>query len=80
MAGGEKPHLQVVHILTRPSSAWQGETGRLDREKLARLCGAHLPHSTFLLCCPPPMTQSLVTILNDLGVPTSRISYEYFSL
>ena len=80
MAGGEEPHLQVVHILTQPSSAWQGETGRLDREKLQRLCGAHLAHSTFLLCCPPPMIQSLVAILNDLEVPTSRISYEYFSL
>ena len=80
MAGGEKPNLQVVHILTHPSSAWQGETGRLDREKLQRHCGAHLAHSTFLLCCPPPMIQSLVAILNDLGVPTSRISYEYFSL
>ncbi len=80
MAGGEKPNLQVVHILTQPSSAWQGESGRLDREKLQRLCAAHLAHSTFLLCCPPPMIQSLLTILNDLGVPTSRISYEYFSL
>jgi len=80
MAGREKPHLQVVHILTQPGSAWKGETGRLDREKLSRLCGAHLAHSTFLLCCPPPMIQSLVTILNDLGVPISRISYEYFSL
>ncbi len=80
MAGGEKPNLHIVHILTQPSSVWQGETGRLDREKLKRLCGAHLAHSTFFLCCPPPMIQSLVMILNGLGVPTSRISYEYFSL
>lgn len=80
MAGGEKPELRVIHILTQPKSGWQGETGRLDRGKIERLCGAHLAQSTFFLCCPPPMTQSLVAILNNLGVPDSRISYEYFSL
>jgi len=80
MERGEKPDLQVVHILSQPRSNWQGETGRLDREKLERLCGAHLAHSTFFLCCPPPMTMGLVNILRDHGVADSKISFEYFSL
>ena len=80
MAGGDLPQVEVVHILTQPGPAWPGETGRLDREKLQRLCGDRLGSSTFFLCCPPPMIQSLVAILQGLGVPTSRISYEYFSL
>ena len=80
MAAGSRPDLQVVHILSRPQEAWQGESGHLDREKLARLCGDRLAASTFLLCCPPPMLKSLVRILGDLGVPYSRLSYEYFSL
>jgi predicted ferric reductase len=80
MAGREKPSLEVVHILTQPSQAWHGETGRLDREKVQRLGGDRIKESMFMLCCPPPMIQSLVAILQDLGVPVSRISYEYFSL
>jgi predicted ferric reductase len=80
MTAGNRPDLQVVHILSRPHDAWQGERGHLDREKLGRLCGDRLATSTFFLCCPPPMTKSLVQILGDLGVPYSRLSYEYFSL
>ena len=77
---GSKPDLRVVHVLTRPNEAWQGEKGHVDQEKLARVCGDRLATSTFFLCCPPAMIQSLVQILGDLGVPDSRISYEYFSL
>ncbi len=80
MIGQSKPQVQVVHLLTRPGNDWQGETGRLDQEKLQRLCGDRLASSTLFLCCPPPMIKSLVPILRGLGVPTSRISYEYFSL
>jgi predicted ferric reductase len=80
MAGLDKPQVEVVHILTRPGSAWPGETGRLDREKLRRLLGDRLAGSTFFLCCPPAMIQNLAAILNGLGVPVERISYEYFSL
>jgi ferredoxin-NADP reductase len=80
IAGGSKPELQVVHILSRAGEAWEGEKGRLDREKIQRLCGERLGRSLFFLCCPPPMTRSLMEILRDLGVPERRISLEYFSL
>ena len=80
MAGAEAPQVEVVHILTRPDGNWPGESGRLDRDKLRRLCGDRLGSSVFLLCCPPPMIQGLVASLRELGVPMSRISYEYFSL
>ena len=40
MAGKEAPQLEIVHVLTQPGSNGQGESGRLDREKLSRLCGA----------------------------------------
>lgn len=80
MATGDRPQLEVAQILTHPADGWQGERGRLDRDKLARLCGDRLATSGFLLCCPPPMIKELVQILGDLGVPWPRISYEYFSL
>ena len=77
---GTKPQLQVIHLLTQPDAGWQGEKGRLDREKIQRLCGDRLTTSTFFLCCPPAMTRGLVQILAELRVPDSRISFEYFSL
>jgi predicted ferric reductase len=80
MEAGDRPEVKVVHILTRPSEDWQGEKGHLDREKMGRLCGDRLEASTFFLCCPPSLTQSLLQNLRDLGVAEGRISYEYFSL
>ncbi|MCX5888773.1 MAG: oxidoreductase, partial [Deltaproteobacteria bacterium] len=80
MAAGDRPQLEVAHILSRPGEAWTGERGHLDREKLARLCGDRLAKSTFFLCCPPVMTKGLMRLLGELGVPYSRLSYEYFSL
>lgn len=80
MEAGGPPDLKVVHILSRPGAAWQGERGHLDREKLARLGGDRLATSVFWLCCPPAMLKSKVAILRDLGVPYGRITYEFFSL
>ncbi len=75
-----RPELQVSHILSKPGANWRGETGHLDREKLARLIGDRLATATFFLCCPPPMLQWLVQNLRELGVDDSRIHFEYFSL
>ncbi len=80
IAAGSKPELKVIHILSQPQEAWEGETGRLDRVKIKQLCGDRLEKSRFFLCCPPPMTESLWQILRGLGVPDARISFEYFSL
>ena len=39
-----------------------------------------LDHQHLFSLLPPPLTMALVQILAGLGVPDSRISYEYFSL
>ena len=77
---GTRPELRVAHILSKPGEDWQGETGHLDREKLARLVGDRLTTGTFFLCCPPLMLRGLVQSLHDLGVAEDRIHFEYFSL
>ena len=80
MGVGTRPELRVAHVLSKPAEDWQGETGHLDREKLARLAGDRLTTGTFFLCCPPLMLQGLIPILRDLGVAEGRIHFEYFSL
>jgi ferredoxin-NADP reductase len=70
----------VVHILSRPGETWEGERGHLDQAAIQRLAGDRLKSSLFFLCCPPPLTKSLLGLLQGLGVPKERISLEYFSL
>ncbi len=80
LEAGARPELRVVHILSQPGATWPREQGRLDRGTLQRLAGDRLASSIFFLCCPPPMTKSLLRVLKGLGVPEERISLEYFSL
>ena len=76
----ERPRLQVRHILSRPGAGWNGETGRLDREKVERLCGQDLSDKAYYVCGPPAMMTAVVAILQDLGVEETAIHIERFSL
>lgn len=80
MAGGERPRLRVVHVLSRPGAGWQGEAGYVDRAKIERLAGDRLVGNTYYVCGPPPMARGVIAALRDLGVPGSRIEYERFWL
>jgi predicted ferric reductase len=73
------PALRVTHVLATASDSWTGETGKLDAKRLARLCGG-VEGQAFYLCCPPPMTASLVRGLRQMGVSPSRIHTDQFSL
>ncbi|MFW6126835.1 MAG: ferric reductase-like transmembrane domain-containing protein [Thermodesulfobacteriota bacterium] len=80
MEAGEKPQLQVVHIISHPGDDWTGEKGHLDREKLSRLCGDRLAKSTFFISGPPGLVAAMLSSLDEVGVDQSRISVEYFAL
>jgi predicted ferric reductase len=76
---GDFPMLKVIHVLSNAPASWVGETGRLDADRLARLCGG-VEGQAFYLCCPPPMTASLVGGLRRMGVSPRRIHTDQFSL
>jgi predicted ferric reductase len=71
--------LTVVHILADAPPSWAGETGKLDADRLARLCGG-VEGKAFYLCCPPLMTSALVRGLRRMGVSPRRIHSDHFSL
>jgi predicted ferric reductase len=73
------PRLKVIHVLSNAPPSWVGETGRLDADRLARLCGG-VDGQAFYLCCPPPMTASLIRGLRRMGVSPRRIHTDHFSL
>jgi len=74
-----RPRLRVVHVLSRPSGSWEGETGRIDRERIARLCGEVIGKG-FYVCGPRAMMRDVLRALRAVGVPRSRIHYEHFDL
>ena len=76
---GDFPMLKVIHVLSNAPASWVGETGRLDADRLARLCGS-VEDQAFYLCCPPPMTAQLIRGLRRMGVSPRRIHTDHFSL
>jgi len=73
------PNVNVIHVLSDAPASWAGATGRLDAERLARLCG-DVDGQAFYLCCPPAMTASLIRGLRQRGVDPRRIHTDQFSL
>ena len=79
MQARQRPALRVVPVLADAPPGWSGETGRLDADRVASLCGG-IEGKAFYLCCPPPMTAAMVRGLRRLGVSPRRIHTDHFSL
>ncbi|MGA7178571.1 MAG: FAD-binding oxidoreductase [Thiobacillaceae bacterium] len=67
-------HLSLEITVTKPSKHWSGETGRIDRHKLAALNAP--PNTLFYLCGPQGMVEDMSGLLRELGVPASRVIFE----
>ena len=78
MAGGEKPRLKVVHLLSEPDEDWEGLSGYVDREVIETHC-PDVGGRAVYLCGPPAMAHSVKKALEELGVPSSRLREEKFS-
>jgi len=57
--------LRLVHLVEEPPPGWEGEVGRIDADLLER-------------CGPEEMQADVERLLEDAGVPTSRIHTEIF--
>lgn len=75
----DRPSLKVVHVLSQADERWQGQTGRIDGDKIDRFCGRDLGSKTFYLCGPAPMLTALIDLLKERGVPDKRLRAEIFS-
>jgi predicted ferric reductase len=72
--------LKVVHVLSKPSDEWKGESGRLDADKINRFAGPELARRAFYLCAPPGLLDQTIQTLRKAEVPAARIHFERFSL
>lgn len=78
LAAGAAGRLRVVHVLS-DDPEWEGEKGRLDRARIARLVPDAAERDVYL-CGPPPMMKAVRRELSALGVPLRRVYDERFSL
>ena len=71
-------NLKVTVTLTREHpTAWGGERGRISSSLLARV-EPELARSLIHLCGPTEMTEPVIAMLRDLGVPADSIKVESF--
>lgn len=68
--------MSLTMILSQPDGHWQGLTGRLNDEHLARVKG--LAGREVLLCGPHGFMADALARLQRLGVPAGRIRQESF--
>jgi ring-1,2-phenylacetyl-CoA epoxidase subunit PaaE len=73
--------MHIIHVLSREPQEVELHSGRLDRERLARLLPAtlnvaHVDH--WWLCGPYGMVTDATDVLTGLGVPGDRIHRELF--
>jgi 3-phenylpropionate/trans-cinnamate dioxygenase ferredoxin reductase subunit len=72
--------LTIVHVLKEPPENWQGETGYVDRELLAKYIPRHRGSRNYFICAAPVMMDAVEAALHDLEVPVTNVHMEHYNL
>ena len=72
--------LTLVYVLKNPPENWNGETGYVDADLLARYLPEDNDVIEYFLCGPPPMMDSVEPILIVRGAALNRVYSERFNL
>ena len=76
----ERLDLTVVHVLDEAPEGWEGETGFVDRNMLARHLGERPDRARYFMCGPTAMMGAVEDALHELAVPGAHIDFEQFDL
>lgn len=69
----KKINLTVVYTIDKKEDDWDGEVGYISRDLISKYCGDITSDGTFVLTCgPPPMCESLKSIIKSMGVKDSN--------
>ena len=74
--------LSVVHVLSGEAQELPVNAGRINAEKVARICQTIAPPGevhAWYVCGPAPMIQTVSEALAGEGVERDRIRFEYFT-
>ena len=74
--------LRVIHFLETPPADWQGETGFINAEKLARLLPPERTQNMYemFICGPKPMMDAVEKALVEIKVPMGDFHSERFDM
>ncbi|HEY9768099.1 MAG TPA: ferric reductase-like transmembrane domain-containing protein [Coleofasciculaceae cyanobacterium] len=72
--------LTIVHVIKEPPEDWQGETGYVDRELLAKYIPRHRGSRHYFICAAPVMMDAVEAALHDLEVPVTNVHMEHYNL
>jgi ring-1,2-phenylacetyl-CoA epoxidase subunit PaaE len=76
------PNFKMIHVLTKPSSAWNGATGRIDKDNIAafitQLGVNNATNAEYYLCGPEMLMDNATAGLKQLGVSEDNIRKEKF--
>ncbi len=73
-------HYTPVLSETSAASSWQGETGWVHETAREWLAQRDTTNLDVYVCGPPPMLKATLAMLNDMGVPKSRIRFDDFGI
>jgi len=73
-------NLRVVHVLSDAPAGCPALRGRVDRRVIQENAAELIQSAHVYLCGPPPMMESVLAALRELGVADRRIHYERFAI
>ncbi|MFP4383405.1 MAG: ferric reductase-like transmembrane domain-containing protein [Spirochaetia bacterium] len=71
---------RLVHVLAEPPGNWNGESGFITADIIKKYATDQLFGRYYYVCGPPVMMDKVIGALKGLGVPSSKIHSERFSL
>ncbi len=76
----EKLNLKVVHVLENPPEGWEGETGYITPDVLARHLDRDCTKCVYFICGPLPMIKIVSKGLKQLGVSMRQVHSEQYDM
>jgi predicted ferric reductase len=73
-------NLHVIYVLQNAHDGWEGESGFVSQEVLARHLPAQYRRFVYLICGPDALMDAMETALPALGVPPEQVITERFSM
>jgi predicted ferric reductase len=67
-------------VLRKGHDDWQGETGYVDQDLLARYLPRHRGSRQYFVCASSAMMDAVESALIALDVPTTHVHMEHFNL
>lgn len=72
-------NLKVVHVLENPDEGWDGESGWVSADIMARYLPENRMECEYFICGPEPMQKAVRASLERLGLPLENVQSESFN-